>query len=92
MSTIVMICAIAVILGLIAAAVVISLIKKNNGMLGNMRIFGANCSYAMLIAVCVISALIIAVAIFVPTLTFYLTWALVVLLFAELAYYTVKMM
>ena len=92
MSTIVLICAIAVILGLIAVAVVISLIKKNNGILGNMRVFGANCSYAMLIAVCVICALIIAVAIFMPTLTFYLTWALVVLLFAELAYYTVKMM
>ena len=92
LGSLIMACAIAVVVGLIAVAVAIALIRKNGGKLREVRIFSADCSYAVLFAVCALCALIIAAVIFMPTLSFYLTWALVVLLFAELAYYTVKMM
>lgn len=90
-STLITACAIAVVVGLIAVTVVIALIRKNGGKLRDVRIFSADCSYAVLFAVCALCALIISAVLFMPTLSFYLTWALVVLLFADLAYYTVKM-
>ena len=90
--TLITACAIAVIVGLLAVMIGLLFVRKNEGKLGKFRIFSADCSYTVLIAVCILCAAIIAAAIFMPAITFYLTWALVVLLFAELAYYTVKMM
>ena len=46
----------------------------------------------MLLAVCGVSAVAILVALIFPTASFYLLWALGILLFAEMVYYTTKLM
>ena len=91
-STLVTICAIAVVVGLIALMFVLNIVKKNDGKFREIRIFSPDCDYHVIFAVCLVCIAAILLAVFVPSLTFYLTWALVIVLFAELAFYTTKMM
>ena len=72
--------------------VVALLMKKNGGKLGKLQVFSADCDYRMIVAVAIVAAVLILAALFVPSVSFYLVCAAVIVLFAELAYYTVKMM
>lgn len=91
-STLVTVCALAVVVGLIALMILLNKIRKNDGILRETRIFHSGCDYRMIFAVGLVCIAAILLAVFVPSLTFYLTWALVIGLFAELAFYTTKMM
>lgn len=91
-STLVTVCAIAVVVGLAVMMVLLGMVKKNGGKFRNIQIFAPDCDYRVVFAVCLVCIAAILLAVFVPTLSFYLTWALVIALFAELAFYTTKMM
>lgn len=91
-TTLVTVCAALVAVGLVAALVLIWLLQKNEGMLAKFRVFPTGCDYRLLYAVCAVCAVVVVLAMVMPSLSFYLTWALVIALFAELAYYTTKMM
>lgn len=91
-ATMVTFCAGAVILGLLAVAVLSAKIKKNDGELAGHRVFSMDCNYAVIYGVCAVCALVILAVLVMPSLYLYMTWALVIALFAELAYYTTKMM
>ena len=64
----------------------------NDGKFGKWQIFPAECDYRMVYIVSIVCILLVALAIIVPALAYYLIWAAVVALFAELAFYTTKMM
>ena len=91
-ATLVLVCTAAVVVGLAALLFVINMIRKNGGKLRGIQIFSHDCNYRLLTGVCLGCIAAILVAVFVPTVSFYLTWALVIGLFAELAFYTTKLM
>ena len=91
-ATAVTICTAAVVVGLVLVVLAAAKLQKNGGKLGEKRILSADCDYRLIYVVCAICAALILATLFVPSLSFYLVWALVVVLFAELAYYTTKMM
>ena len=91
-NTLVTVCAFAVVVGLVVATVLLAMIKKNDGELRNIRILAPGSDYRIPFAVCLVCIAAVLLALFVPSLSFYLTWALVIALFAELAFYTTKMM
>lgn len=84
--------AVAAVLVLAALAFLAVQIKRGGGKLGEVRIFSPECDYRVLLAVCGVSAVAILVALLVPAASFYLLWALGILLFAEMVYYTTKLM
>ena len=90
--TIVFICAILAAVGLLAVLFVAGVLKRNEGKLFGLQILSPNCDYRIVYGVCGLCAAAVLAAAFLPNLAFYLTWGLVILLFAELAYYTTKMM
>ena len=85
-------CAIAVVVALAVLMVLLATVKKNGGKFREIEIFSADCDYRVIFAVCLVCIAAILLAVFVPTVSFYLTWVLVIALFAELALYTTKMM
>lgn len=91
-ATLVTVCALAVVVGLAVLMALVAMIRKNDGKLREIRIFPSGCDYRVIFAVGLVCIAAILLAVFVPSLTFYLTWALVIVLFAELAFYTTKMM
>lgn len=91
-TTLVTVCALAVVVGLIVLMALVAMTRKNDGKLREIRIFPSGCDYRAIFAVILVCIAAILLAVFVPSLTFYLTWALVIVLFAELAFYTTKMM
>lgn len=91
-NTLVTVCALAVVAALVAVMVLVNKISKNDGKLGEIRIFSAGCDYRVIFAAGLVCIAAVLLAVFVPSLSFYLTWALVIALFAELAFYTTKMM
>ena len=91
-NTLITVCALAVVVGLVVALALVAMIKKNDGKLREIRIFNAGCDYRVIFAVGLVCIAAILLAMFVSSLSFYLTWALVIVLFAELAFYTTKMM
>lgn len=91
-STLVMICTVAVLVGLVLIILAVAKLQKNGGKFGENRIFSADCDYRLIYTVCAVCAALILASLLVPALSFYLVWALVVILFAELAFYTTKMM
>lgn len=84
--------AVAVVLVLAALAFLVRNIQKNEGKLADVRVFSVECDYRVLYAVCAVCALCILAALLIPAAAFYLMWALGILLFAELVYYTTKLM
>ena len=90
--TLVTVCSIAVLAVLALITVAVAILKKNGGKLRGEQFFSNDCNYLLVYLVCVLCAAVILAALFVPSLSFYLIWALIVALFAELAYYTTKMM
>lgn len=85
-------CAIAVVVALAVLMALLAVVKKNGGKFREIEIFAADCDYRVIFAVCLVCIAAILLAVFVPTVSFYLTWVLVIALFAELALYTTKMM
>ncbi len=91
-ATMITICSGAVVVGLVLVALAVAKLKKNGGKLGVIQIFSPDCDYRLIYVVCAVCAALIIATVLMPTLSFYVTWVLVVVLFAELAYYTTKMM
>ena len=65
---------------------------KNGGKVKDIRLFTAECDYRVLYAVFAVGAAAILAALVVSSLGYYLLWALGVALFAEMVYYTTKLM
>ena len=66
--------------------------QKDEGKLWKIRVFSLECDYRVVYAVLAVAAVAMLVAAFLPAATVYLMWVLGVLLFAELVYYTTKLM
>ena len=88
----VIVCAVLVIIALAALAALIRRIQTDGGKLGEARIFTPACDYRVLYAACAVGAVSIAVSLLVSAAAFYLLWLLGILLFAELVYFTTKLM
>lgn len=66
--------------------------RKNGGKLFGVRVFSVDCDYRILYAVLAVAAVALLLAAFLPAVSYYVMWALGVLLFAELVFYTTKLM
>jgi len=84
-------CVLVVVL-LAAAAILVNMARKGEGRLWNIRVFSSECDYRIVFAVVAAAAVCVLLAAVLPGITYYLLWALGVLLFAELVYYTTKLM
>lgn len=84
--------AIAAMIALAVFGIAARRIQFKDGKLGRFQIFPVECDYKMIYIVSVVCILLVALAVFIPSITYYLIWAAVVALFAELAYFTTKMM
>jgi len=91
-NTLVTICTCAVLVGLVVLMLLVKMLKKNEGKFQDIRIFSPDCDYRLPYLVCAVSFIAVLLVLLLPGLAFYLTWVLVIALFAELAYYTTKMM
>lgn len=90
---------VAVMAGCIVVAVLLAVIlfladkaRKQNGKLFGVRVFSADCDYRILYAVLAVALAAVLLATFLPAIAYYTMWALGVLLFAELVFYTTKLM
>ena len=82
-----------VVAAVLAAAVYLtSKAQKDEGKLWKVHVFSAECDYRIVYTVLAAAAVAVLLAAFVPAAAYYLMWVLGVLLFAELVYYTTKMM
>ena len=77
---------------LAVAAWLVDMARKSEGKLWGFRVFSLECDYRIVFAVVAVAALCVLLAAIVPGIAYYLMWALGVLLFAELVYYTTKLM
>lgn len=77
---------------LAAAAFLTRKVQQAEGKFKDLRIFSPECDYRVVYAVLAISAVAILAALLVPAAGYYLLWALGILLFAEMVYYTTKLM
>ena len=90
--TAVIVGAVAVLLGLAAAAWVVHLLQKGQGKLAGVQIMDTMCEYWLLYSVLGLSFVSIAVALLAVPAAYYLMWVLGVALFAEMVYYTTQLM
>ena len=88
-----------VIIGSVAAVVILAVlaylvrrIQKDGGKFRDLRVFTAECDYRVIYAVLAVSAVAIVAVLAFQVLSYYLLWALGILLFAEMVYYTSKLM
>lgn len=81
-----------VVLLLAVAGWLVNMAKKDEGKLWGLRVFSLECDYRIVFGVVGISAVCVLAAAIVPAIAYYLMWVLGVLLFAELVYYTTKLM
>lgn len=79
-----------VLLGL--AVFLASKAQKGEGKLGGIRVLSLECDYRVLYGVLGLGAVGVLVALIDPAISVYLMWVLGILLFAELVYYTTKLM
>ncbi len=84
--------AIAVMIALAVFGIAARRIQFKDGKLGALQIFPAEFDYRAIYVLTALSVVLVALAAFVPAVTYYLIWATVIVLFAELAYFTTKMM
>lgn len=77
---------------LACAAWLVSAAQKSGGKLWKVRVLSTECDYRILYAALAAAALCVLVGLIVPTINAYLMWILGVALFAELVYYTTKLM
>ena len=88
----VMIGAVCSIAALAAAAVLTRKVQLSGGKLKDLRVFTPDCQYSILYGVFALGAAGIAVSLLAPFAVFYVMWALGIVLFALLVYYTTKLM
>lgn len=77
---------------LAAAAYLVHKAQAEEGKLLKIRVFSVECDYRILYAALGVGFVGVAAALVVPAVAYYLMWVLGIALFAELAYYTTKMM
>ena len=88
-----------VILGALLGAVILALAafltrkaQQDEGKLWGLRVFSPECDYRIVFGVLATAFVCVLLAVAVPAITYYLIWVLGVLVFAELVYYTTKLM
>lgn len=81
-----------VILGLAAVFYLADQARRNGGKLWGVRVFSTECEYRILYAALAVAAVGVLLAALLPGIAYYLMWVLGVGLFAELVYYTSKLM
>ena len=84
--------AVAAIVVLAAVAFLVRQAQKGQGKLRGVRVLSVECDYRVVYAALALCAVAIAVALAVPAISYYLLWGLGILLFAEMVYYTTKLM
>ena len=84
-------CVVALIL-LAAAAYLSSMAQKSGGKLKKVQVLSLECDYRILYAALAAAAVGVLIAVILPAISTYLMWLLGVALFAELVYYTTKLM
>ena len=84
--------AIVVIAALVVAALLVRKIEKNEGKLGRWQLFDTDVDWRVTYLAAAVSAVLVLLGLILPGIAYYLIWAAVVALFAEIAYYTSKMM
>ena len=67
-------------------------VRKDEGKLGRIRVFSVECDYRVVYAALAVAAAAVLAAALLPAIAVYLMWVLGVALFAELVYYTTKLM
>lgn len=70
----------------------IALAHKSGGKLFGKQVFPAECGYPVLYAVTALCLVCVIASLLAVSFTYYLLWALGILLFVELVYYTTKLM
>lgn len=83
------VCSIAVVA---AAAILVRKAQQGGGKLKGVQVLSLECDYRVLYAVFALAIAAIAVSLAVPTFIYYVMWVLGIALFAELVYYTTKLM
>ena len=81
---------IALMVVLAAAAAVFHQAEKSGGKLGKLRLLPSGASYGVIYASCALAVVAMAAALVRVSLAYYLIWALAIVLFALVVYYTVK--
>ena len=84
--------AIGVVAALAVAALLVRKVQKNEGKLGRWQLFDADVDWRVTYLAIAVSAALVLLGLFLPGVTYYLIWVAVLALFAEIAYYTSKMM
>ena len=90
--TFVTIGAAAVVAALAVFALLLGKLRKNGGKIKGLQILPADCDYRMVYLVTGVCAALALLALLLPGISYYLIWAAVVVLFAELTFYTTKLM
>ena len=88
-----------VIVGMVVAAALLAVIaalvhkaRQSEGKLWKVRVFPVECDYRVIYGVLAIAFVCVLAAMIFPAISYYLMWALGILLFAELVLYTTKLM
>ena len=84
-------CVLALVL-LALAAYLSAMAQKNGGKLRKIQVLSLDCDYRILYAALAVAAAGVLISLLVPSIAVYLMWLLGVALFAELVYYTTKLM
>ena len=89
----------AVIAGAVATVVILAVLallvrkaQQGGGKLRGLRVLSVECDYRVVYAVLGLCAAAIVVVLAAPVASYYLLWGLGLLLFAEMVYYTTKLM
>ena len=67
-------------------------LQTNEGKLGKRQLLPVDCDYRMIYIISALSIVLIVAALIIPAYIYYMIWVAVIAIFAELAYYTTKMM
>lgn len=90
------VCAVAAMVGICAILAFALLLKKNDGVWRfrdeELRLIAPKADYRLVLCIPALCVALVLVALFVPTVAFYATWALGVAAFALAVYYTIKLM
>lgn len=90
--TLVAVCAVVAAAALVALLALTRKAQTSGGKLFGAQVLSAECCYCVLYALIAICAACVVLALLAVSLTYYLLWALGILLFVELVYYTTKLM
>lgn len=74
------------------AAYLVNKARQDGGKLWDIQVFTQECDYRVLFGVVAVAAAGVLLAVVLPGICYYLMWAVGVAIFAELVYYTTKLM